>query len=222
VALKLITAPAAEPLTAAEVKTRLGIGSEVADTTVAAWIKSARETLDGANGMLGRALITQTWELVLDGFPCGYWRGCHYVQPDVEMPLPRLQSVTSVKYLDANGTEQTVDAGVYRVITGERGRIALAVGSAWPTPLYGQGAVTIRFVAGYGSAGSDVPEPIRQAIVLGVSLSRSLTGQNLFVRSETVDGVGSRDFSGGTQASATIADQIERLISGYRVGAGIS
>jgi uncharacterized phiE125 gp8 family phage protein len=109
----------------------------------------------------GRALITQTLEVSFWGFPCGRV---------LELPRPQVQSVTSVKYFDEAGVEQTLSSGAYHVDTrGEaRGRIVLHADYSWPTvQLYRPNSVIVRYVAGYGGAAA-VPQPICQAILLYV------------------------------------------------------
>ena len=127
--LELVTAPTVEPLTAAEAKTRLGIGAEVADATMDSFIKAARQTIDGRDGWLGRALNTQTWKLLLPGFPC---------EP-IRIPFPPLISVGSVKYYDLAGDLQTVDPGDYRILAGARPEIAPT--GSWPSTTYRADAV---------------------------------------------------------------------------------
>lgn len=214
--LKLVTAPVAEPLTAAECKARIGLGSEVDDATVNAWIKAERQKLDGATGWLGRALITQTWDLILDAFPCEWWAD-HRWQREIILPLPPLQQVVSVKYLDGSGVEQTWDSTLYRVIQDEPAKLLPIEGQVWPSTLWGQGSVTIRFRCGYGDNGGDVPEAIRDALAQRVAARRGLYGINPGVRSETVDGVGSVSYGGG--AMTPMADDALRQ---FRVGGGIA
>ena len=50
--------PAVEPLTADEVRARLNIGASVSDEVLNAYITAARMRVDGADGYLGRALVT--------------------------------------------------------------------------------------------------------------------------------------------------------------------
>jgi uncharacterized phiE125 gp8 family phage protein len=107
-----------------------------------------------------RALITQTWDLVLDEFPCDGF---------IEIPKPPLVSITHVKYRDTAGTLQTWPSTNYIVEApagprARRGRVALAFGVTWPAA-YGQaGDVQVRFVCGYGAA-SAVPQLIRSAML---------------------------------------------------------
>jgi uncharacterized phiE125 gp8 family phage protein len=109
-----------------------------------------------------RALLTQTWDLVLDTWPGETW---------IELPLPPLQSVTSVKYRDTGGTLQAWAATNYVVEApaGSRaqpGRVSLAYAVTWPS-LYGQaGDVTVRFVCGYGAAASSVPAILKRAMLV--------------------------------------------------------
>jgi len=64
--LRLITAPSAEPATVDEVKLDARIDGPELDATIELLIKAARQRCED---LTGRALITQTWELVLDEFP---------------------------------------------------------------------------------------------------------------------------------------------------------
>jgi uncharacterized phiE125 gp8 family phage protein len=78
--------------------------------------------------------------------------------------------ITSVKYDDADGVEQTVDPSVYRVLAASSAapRLSLAYNQSWPSPRSQPEAVRIRYVAGYGEQGSDVPAPLRHAMLLQI------------------------------------------------------
>jgi uncharacterized phiE125 gp8 family phage protein len=119
-------------------------------------IKAAR--IQAENYTL-HALVTQTLELVLDAFPTG----------GIELPMPPLQSVTSIKYIDDDGVEQTLGASLYSVDTDTiPGLITPAYDEEWPTDVRDQvNAVRVRYVAGFGAA-SDVPEDIRTWIKIRV------------------------------------------------------
>lgn len=127
------------------------------DAYLASLILAARQHLDGLDGMLGRALITQTWELVLDRFPLD----------EIRLPMPPLQSVVSVKYDNAQGVETLVPSTDYVVdTTSWYGWVVPVATKLWPSTLDAINAVRIRFIAGYGDAGLNVPAPIRQAMLL--------------------------------------------------------
>lgn len=159
--LVLITAPETEPVSLAEARLHLRLdasgdpASHPDDDLVTALITAARQSLDGRDGWLGRALITQTWELRLDAFPAG-----------IRLPLPPLRSVTSIKYDDADGVEQTLATDQYVVTADEPAVIVPAYGVTWPSTRAMPEAVRARFVAGYGDAAADVPAPIKAAILL--------------------------------------------------------
>ncbi|MGY3331318.1 putative phiE125 gp8 family phage protein [Mesorhizobium sp. USDA 4775] len=118
-------------------------------------IGAAVSRLDGKHGRLGRCLLTQEWTLYLDSFPT-----C------IELPLPPLQEVIHVKYLDNDGVLQTLDPSAYRVSGAGswRPEIAPAYGEKWPHARYIADAVQVRFRAGYGADEESVPPPILQAI----------------------------------------------------------
>lgn len=108
----------------------------------------------------GRALLTQTWRLTLDRFPCG----------EIRLPRPPVQSVTSITYTDENGDGQTLDSSLYVVAADSQpARIAPAYGEVWPATYLQPEVVTVTFVAGYGNAASDAPLEARHAVRLMVA-----------------------------------------------------
>lgn len=154
--LALVTPPAEEPVSLAEAKLFLRVDSVDEDTLIAALITSARTS---AETVTGRALITQTWDYFLDAFPPWF----------LDVPLPPLQSVTSIKYIDGEGVEQTLPLTGYRVdVASAPARIEPAYTEVWPATRNLSNAVSVRFVAGYGGAES-VPEGIKGWILMRIS-----------------------------------------------------
>lgn len=154
-ALSLVTAPAIEPVTVAEARAHLRIDGNDHDDVIARLIRAARRRAEAATR---RALVTQTWDLTLDDFPC--WA--------IEMPRPPLVSVTHIKYYDTTGAQQTLSAALYLVDSkSEPARITPAYGQSWPMTRDQVNAVEVRFVAGYG-ADTAVPDDIKAAILLMV------------------------------------------------------
>ncbi len=153
--LVLVTGPAAEPVTVAEAKAQLRVDITDDDPLITSDILAAREMLERDTR---RALITQTWDLVLDAFPADAL---------LTLPLPPLSSVVSVTYKDQAGNVQTFSADNYVVDTsGLFGRIVLKDGVSWPSDtLWPAGGATVRFVAGYGDA-TMVPQLAKMAILL--------------------------------------------------------
>lgn len=171
--LTLVTAPAELALTLAETKAHLRV-EDVAndeDALILALTRAAHEHLDGKDGWLGRALLTQTWDLVLDGFPgrrtrAGGYSGPGFAADAIRVPLPPLISVTTLKYIDTAGDEQTWDAANYTVDIGSQpARIIPVYGVSWPAARAAVNSVTVRIVAGYGSRNA-VPMTIKHAMLL--------------------------------------------------------
>lgn len=148
-------APASEAVSVADIKALIRVDVTDDDTVIGDLRDQAVAELDGRDGLLGRALITQTWELRLPAFPVG---NC------IRIPLPPLQSVASIAYLDRDGNSQTMPATDYVVDTKpEPGMVYLATGKTWPTGVLaggGRDVVTVTFVAGYGADTSSIPAPI--------------------------------------------------------------
>lgn len=156
----VIDPPAGAPVSLAEAKTHLRVDYTEDDTLIQSLIDAATARLDGPQGGLGRSLITQTLELRSWCFGVG----------SIELPYPPVIAVSSIKYDDTDGAEQTVDTSIYRTvgIGTYRPRVLLAYNKSWPTARWDAEAVRIKYTAGYGAAGSDVPAPIRQAVLLHV------------------------------------------------------
>jgi len=152
-ALKLVTAPIIEPVTLEEARVHCKVTSTAEDFLLELAIRAAREH---AEAYTGRRFVTQTWDYFLDCLPIG----------EIELPYGPLVSVTSVKYFDEAGVEQTLATSEYQVdASSDPGRIAPAYGKSWPSARAQLNAVTVRFVCGYGGLAS-VPFSIKAAILL--------------------------------------------------------
>ncbi len=153
-----LSPPAGEPLTLAEAKLHLRVDADITedDSLITALIVTARQQ---AEHRTGRALMTQQWRLGLDQF----------LVDSLELPLPKLQSLQSVTYLDINGTRQTLANTEYDVITDELvGRIIPAYGKSWPDCREHPGSVRVDYTCGFGAA-SDVPQSIKAWMLLAIA-----------------------------------------------------
>lgn len=153
--LVLASAPAEKALSLVEAKTHLRVDAGDLDGEISANIDAAVGRLDGFAGVLGRALVTQSWTLYLSCFPVSA----------IALPLPPLQSVTSITYVDADGQTQTVAADDYVVHAGALALVEPAYGKSWPSARYQRRAIAVTYVCGYGPA-SAVPGPIKSALKL--------------------------------------------------------
>jgi uncharacterized phiE125 gp8 family phage protein len=154
-ALITVTEPAAEPVTASEIKASARIDGAEFDGQIALLIAAFRQQ---AEHSLGRRLITQTVDLVIDEFPS---------DSDIDLLLPCVQSVESVKYYDADGVQQTIDPAAYS-LDSDSTPCWLLVIDDWPTTKDAANAVHVRYTVGYGDAPTDVPTNIRLWIIAHV------------------------------------------------------
>lgn len=155
---KVTSAPASEPLTLTEAKSHLRVESGVTadDTYITGLITSVRQEVET---YCNRALITQTVQEIYDTFPASS-------DTHLRLTLNPVQSVSSITYETASGT-QTWDSANYSIDTiSEPARIYPVYGQNWPTALDQPGSVKVTYVAGYGDDAADVPEVIKDAMKL--------------------------------------------------------
>lgn len=160
-ALRVIQVPAEEPLSTDELRDHFRVLTVDEEPLIAAYLTALR-TL--AEKQLDLAFLSQTLEWTIDGFPC-YDEANPF--GSIELPRKPLQSVTSIKYIDQNGTQQTWSSSLYLVDT-LQSRITPAYGQTYPFIRYQPSAVVIRYIAGYNGLAL-VPEDLRQMLRLGVA-----------------------------------------------------
>lgn len=152
--LQLVTPPAAEPVTLAEAKAHLKIDTGDDDTLITSLIAAARIR---AEWIARRALVTQGWIQWLHAWP---------TRP-FEIALPPLQSVESITAYGTDDTPTVLNPALYRIdVAAAPARIAWKESVIPPANLRNFNALAVGFTAGYGGAGTDVPEPIRRAILM--------------------------------------------------------
>jgi len=159
--LSLVTAPTGEHLTLVEARDHLKVETSEDDGLIAGYILAAREA---AENYTRRKFYTQTWDFTIDGtWPTEKVNG--YARPRIILPLPPVQSVSSITYYDTSGVQQTLAADQYRVSLKEyAGRIEPAYGVTWPSVRDMMETITVRMVVGYTA----LPEAIRQALKLTI------------------------------------------------------
>jgi uncharacterized phiE125 gp8 family phage protein len=151
---RLITPPAELAVSLLEAKQNLGfrIAATDDDARIRAWIEGITAH---AEHYTGRAVINQTWRVTLDRFPDA-----------IQLAMPPLVSVTSLKYLDAEGVEQTLDPQDYLIdAVSEPGYAVPAPGKTWPSTADQINAVKVEYVAGYGTDSTATPAAIRLYIL---------------------------------------------------------
>lgn len=180
---QLVTPPTAEPITLQQAKLHLRVDFPEDDTLITGLISAARQYCEKRTN---RAFFTQTWLRTLDFFPLygriessrspserdtwpyGTW---YWDRVTIDLPHNRVQSVTSITYIDSNGQTQTLPTSGYNVdVTSMPARIAPNQGMFWPIlNNYIPGSVKITYVAGSYGDGVDVnncPQTIISAMLL--------------------------------------------------------
>lgn len=162
--LALVTAAAGEPVDVELAKLHLRVDIDEDDELIVGCIAAARSYVET---VCGRSLVSQTWDYTIDRqwpWSLNLDTMCHEQQ--IDLPVAPLVSVTSITYVDAAGATQTLASNQY-VVDGSNviGRIYPAYSVTWPSVRDQNRAITVRFVAGYGTAAS-IPEGIKQALLL--------------------------------------------------------
>jgi uncharacterized phiE125 gp8 family phage protein len=154
--LVVVTPPAAWPVSVAEARQHLRVDVPDEDVVLQRLIEAATQWCEN---YCARRFISATLRWRLDRFPAV-----------IELPRAPVQSVTQLQYIDGAGTLQTLSSTLYQVdLEDEPARVAPAPGFEWPsTQLDALAAVRVEFVSGYGATAADVPQGIREAVLVRV------------------------------------------------------
>jgi uncharacterized phiE125 gp8 family phage protein len=156
----LTTAPAAEPVLASAAQAHLRLEgvtlSATEDTLLDSYIEAARQA---AENYTDSVFIDQTWALWLDTMPA-----------IILLPKLPLSSLTSVQYYDTADDIQTFNSANYKVETLGDYNSQIHVNDNFPSlSTKREFNVKVNYVAGYGTAGTAVPDAINNAIKIMVS-----------------------------------------------------
>lgn len=166
--MRRVSPPAVLPVSLAEAKAHCRVYHNEDDVLISALVMAATQHVDGVDGWLGRALVSQQWEMVLDAFPRDY---------RIRLPLAPVLAVDGVLYRAPDGSELEMDSSRWYLADGGEGIswLALENQASWPSTEGRDGAVRVRFTAGYAPTtdsppdlAGNVPEPIKAAIKLMV------------------------------------------------------
>jgi uncharacterized phiE125 gp8 family phage protein len=182
----LITPPSAEPLTLAEVKAHLRLDGADEDALLLSLVATARAFLERETGL---CLITQTWRHYLD-----QWPGDGVIRI-VKSPV---QAVQTVRVYDSEGAAADVSLEGH-LLDGEGRPARLWLGNP-PAPSRAVNGIEIDFSAGYGEAGTDVPDTLKRAMLIHVGHMFAFRG-----------------VLSPSQQPAGIPDGYERLIAPFRM-----
>lgn len=166
----LVTAPTVEPVTVADARDACRLmGDTSFDGKLAKLITSARTRCEGR---MRRAILPQTWRYRSSCFP-----GLDVTNLDdlsrrmlargIFLPYPNLIAVTSFKYIDADGTQQTFTGSDYTVDGDSEPAVLYPVSAAsfaWPKTSPAPNAVEIVYSCGYADV-AHVPASICEWIL---------------------------------------------------------
>lgn len=150
--VELVTGPAAEPVTVAEMRAHIRQDTTITvdDTKLTSVIKSCRAAIEEH---LGIVLLHTTYRV---------WYHDDEISDKLELPLAPLSSVSSVKLYDEDNTAVTATATTYYVARyGRRPFVALLSGNTWPNTTGAQRAydtLVVEGVFGYDADGLGVSE----------------------------------------------------------------
>lgn len=141
---RLITPPVAMAVSLTAARNAARANGTGLDAEIEVMVRTITED---AEHKTGRAIINRTYRVTLDAFPDA-----------IRLPASPVASITSVKYLDLAGVEQTLDPADYIVDSvSEPGYIVPAPGVTWPSTLERINAVNVVCVCGYGADDTTTP-----------------------------------------------------------------
>jgi uncharacterized phiE125 gp8 family phage protein len=147
----LVTGPVSEPVDLADAKLHLRVDNIDEDILIEGLISAARVSIEAYAGL---AMINQTWDMVLDGWP----------GPVVNLDMGPITSTVSVTV-----DETVLDPESYNLAPGLHARLVRTAGASWPEPTSPAAGIVIRLNAGFGASGSAVPRDLRHAILMTVA-----------------------------------------------------
>ena len=155
----LVTPPVLKPVDMAELRTHCRLQEGEDDAALAGFLAAAVAYLDGWRGILGRCMISQTWDV-------SYQAAAHRLR----LPFPDVQSVV-VKCRGADGVEQTIDAAEHTLSADAAGSLVyFRPGLIWPDLDHDlPDPIRISVTAGFGDDPTAVPEHLKQAIKMMVA-----------------------------------------------------
>ena len=147
----LLAGPAEEPVSLGEAKGFLKVDDNAEDALITTLIGAARLHVEGVTG---RALLAQSWRVVLDA-----WPGSRVVK----LPVSPFIAVTEINAVDGAGALHAIPLAQF---LGEPDRLLLPRSVEGMPLLRERQGIEIDYVAGFGTEPSDVPADIRQALLV--------------------------------------------------------
>jgi hypothetical protein len=141
-----------------EVKIGLGEDGNERNALIDAMIMAAQGELDGPKGWLGISVAAQGIEYAADDFSA-----------PICLPYGPVIAINEIRYLDADGAEQVLDAALYELAPD--GAVVLADGASWPAVAARKAAVRVRYYAGIEDSFDPRIAIMKTAIILHVRMT---------------------------------------------------
>lgn len=177
--------PAVEPVTLTEAKAHLRLGHDSEDELLSGLIRAARQEVEAQTGT---ALIDQSWRLALDCWP---------ESGRVALARHPVRQVLSVTVFGLLGEASLIDPQTYQF--DPVSRPARLHFEEQPAPERRMNGIEIDFSAGFGEAGTDMPDLLKRAMLMLVAHWYEF-----------------RAAFGADMQPVSIPGGFDRLIAGYR------
>ena len=155
-----VTQPSVEPVSLAQAKVQCRIDTDVENDYIQSLIAVARQYVEDT---LDITLCTTVWESRYDLFPI--WA--------IVLPRsPMAAGTVTVTHRYGDGTYGTMSSasGDFQVDSNViPGRIYPLWARSWPPTRGDENSVTVRWTAGYGASGANVPQTVKSLILLLVA-----------------------------------------------------
>lgn len=154
-----LTQPAQEPVTLAEARAFLRDGLNEDDALITSLIAAAREWVERETGL---SLISRQVMELFDDWPAG---------ARFDLASAPVREVVRLQVEGAEGAASTIDAAHYYLDNASRpARLVRREGRSWPRPGIRVGGIRVTLTAGFGASPNDVPQALRQAVLMQMAV----------------------------------------------------
>jgi len=170
VSLKVLTAPAVEPVSLSDMKLHLRVDHSADDSLISALISGARDYVERNTR---RTLIHTTYRLMMDWFPADHIELPRGPVAQIAVAGSYSYAMPRIRYYDQDSTLQTLtyaDEDFHLDLDNNPPRLCLLPLSIWPLTEIGRtNAVEVDFVSGFSSTAAGVPQLLIQCVKLLVA-----------------------------------------------------
>ncbi len=149
----LVAGPVDEPISLVQAKAHLRIEDDAEDGLIESLIAAARTHLEA---ITGRALLRQTWRVVLDAWP---------KDKIVQLPVSPVIEIDAIRIFDDAGQAHHLSAAGFMFDGKSMPAWLIVPDMIAGFPLRRKMAIEIDFIAGFGDESHDLPNDLVQALL---------------------------------------------------------